>query len=51
MYISILQNSCVMNCMDKYMKTIQRLSQRFQEHYQMQEMSLLAKQNAATQFN
>jgi len=30
------ENSCSMNCMDKYLKMTQRISQRFQE-YQMQQ--------------
>jgi len=40
-----VQSSCALNCMDKYLKMTQRISQRFQE-YQMQQtdMSILAKQ-------
>ena len=40
-----LQSACALNCMDKYLKMTQRISQRFQE-YQMQQtdMSILAKQ-------
>jgi len=43
-----MQASCAVNCMDKYLKMTQRISQRFQE-YQMQQtdMSILAKQGSA----
>jgi len=41
------ENSCAMNCMDKYLKMTQRISQRFQDYQMMQqpaEMSILSKQ-------
>ena len=40
----LLQASCSTNCMDKYMKMSQRISQRFQEVQMASNESLLAKQ-------
>lgn len=43
--ISDSENSCVVNCADKYLKMTQRISQRFQE-FQMQQTdpNLMTKQ-------
>ena len=37
----------MLNCMDKYLKMTQRISQRFQEHQMQQDMSILSKQGAS----
>jgi import inner membrane translocase subunit TIM9 len=41
------ESACALNCMDKYLKMTQRISQRFQEYQMAQtDMSILAKQGA-----
>ena len=43
------QNTCTLNCLEKYLKMTQRISQRFQEYQMTQSDSAASVQNLASQ--
>ncbi|XP_041354124.1 mitochondrial import inner membrane translocase subunit Tim9-like [Gigantopelta aegis] len=43
------ENTCALNCLEKYLKMTQRISQRFQEYQMMQSDPTAAVQNLASQ--